>query len=166
MGGAAPSHQYDDVATASWLRVVGMEVHHPILMDFGLIGGVPASGPSSDDAGAPTDAFEPARWAMGDTRRFADYVDLIAMTPDVDVASTRYALVNEGREYLVLDPAEGGRPFTVQLPPETYTVEWFGITSRTTVVGDPVLVGADAAIGFSSPFGTEPSVVHLRRAAA
>jgi hypothetical protein len=104
---------------------------------------------------------------MRDTRILADRVDLIAMTPGVVVASTRYALVNEEREYLVLDPSEGGRPFTVQLPPETYEVEWFGITSRTTVVGDPrVLVGADATISFSSPFGTEPTVVHLRRAAA
>ena len=151
---------------ALWAWKSFLRGHHPILMDFGLIGGVPTSHPSSDDAGAPTDAFEPARWAMGDTRHFADRVDLIAMTPDVDVASTRYALVNEGREYLVLDAAAGGRPFTIQLPPETYTVEWFGITSRTTVVGDPVLVGADAAIGLSGPFGTEPSVVHLRRAAA
>ena len=98
---------------------------------------------------------------MGDTRRFADRVDLIAMTPDVDVASTRYALVNEGTEYLVLDPSEEGRPFTVQLPPATYEVEWFGITSRKTAVGDPVLVGADATISFSSPFATEPSVLHL-----
>ncbi|HEY7100444.1 MAG TPA: hypothetical protein VH573_02265, partial [Mycobacteriales bacterium] len=61
-------------------------------------------------------------------------VDLIAMSPDVVVASTGYALVNPGVEYLVLQT--DGRPFTVALPPGPYQVDWFAVTSRTDTAGD------------------------------
>jgi hypothetical protein len=54
--------------------------HHPILMDLGLIGGVNPPDPS---AGGPMSyaAFEPARYAMGDTLRFAERMNLIEMQP-------------------------------------------------------------------------------------
>ncbi len=68
-------------------------------MDFGLIGGVNPSDPAYA-------SFEPARFAMGDTRRYAERVNLVDMAPHADLASTGYALAKPGTEYLVLQPKE------------------------------------------------------------
>jgi len=142
---------------ALWAWKSFLRGHHPILMDFGLIGGLAAADPSFE-------AFEPVRWAMGDTRRYADRVDLIAMSPDVAVASTGYALVNPGVEYLVLET--DGRPFTVALPPGAYRVDWFGVTSRTDTASDVLTVDGSAPTTLTSPFPAEPTVAHFRRHAA
>lgn len=80
-------------------------------MDLALIGGV----------NPPDAAFEPARYAMGDTLRFAERMNLIAMEPRDDLSSTRYTLASPGEEYLVLQPNEKGGPFTVMLEPGTYS---------------------------------------------
>jgi hypothetical protein len=57
-----------------------------------------------------------------------------------------------------------GRPFTVALPPGTYELDWFGVTSRTDAGGDLLRVGdASAPAELTSPLPAEPSVVHLRR---
>src|SRR2546425_10701756 len=55
--------------------------HHPILMDFGLIGGVnpPPQPPDPSSGTPPSESFEPARNAMGDTLRYAQKVNLIRM---------------------------------------------------------------------------------------
>jgi hypothetical protein len=139
---------------ALWAWKSFLRGHHPILMDFGLIGGLAAEDPAFQ-------AFEPARWAMGDTRRYADRVDLIAMSPDVTASSTGYALANPGVEYLVLET--DGRPFTVALPPGAYEVDWFGVTSRTEAGGDLLTVDDPEPAELTGPFLPEPSVAHLRR---
>jgi hypothetical protein len=100
--------------------------HHPILMDFGIIGGVDPPDPS----------YEPARHAMGDTLRFAERMNLLELQPRDDLSSTGYALANPGHEYLVLQPTTTADPFTVRLAAGTYTVEWFSVDSRQTVPGD------------------------------
>jgi Family of unknown function (DUF6298)/Protein of unknown function (DUF4038) len=56
-------------------------------------------GTATGDAG-----FMAARAAMGQTRRYADKMDLINMTPRRDLASTHYALARPGSEYLVYQP--------------------------------------------------------------
>jgi hypothetical protein len=71
-------------------------------MDFGIIAGVRPPDPSAGPM--PYAAFEPARYAMGDTVRFAERIDLAHMVPRGDPSSTDYALANEGREYLILQP--------------------------------------------------------------
>jgi Family of unknown function (DUF6298) len=137
---------------------------HPILMDYGLIGGVDPPDPS---AGGPMSyaAFEPARWAMGDTRRFAERMDLIAMAPRDDLSSTGYALANPGQEYLVLEPSGAAGSFTVQLEPGTYVAEWFGIEDRKTVPGDATTAKRAAATGFSRPSELSgPTVLYLKGA--
>jgi Family of unknown function (DUF6298) len=56
---------------ALWAWKTFLRGHHPILMDFGLIGGV---NPPDPKAGGPMafETFEPARFAMGDTVRYAE----------------------------------------------------------------------------------------------
>lgn len=139
--------------------------HHPILMDFGIINGVNQSDPS---AGGPMSyaAFESARYAMGDTLRFAERMDLITMQPDGKLSSTGYTLANPGQEYLVLQPSTTADPFTVQLAAGTYTVEWFSVNSRQTTAAGEVTVQGNDRVGFTAPSAeTEPTVLYLRRRA-
>ena len=134
---------------ALWAWKSFLRGHHPILMDFGLIGG----------ASPPDAAFEPARYATGDTRRFAERMNLIAMEPRDDLSSTGYTLASPGEEYLVLQPGDKGGPFTVMLEPGNYSAEWFSIASRETVPGEQTTVQGATGTGFSAPPGSSGLVV-------
>jgi hypothetical protein len=154
---------YASHADALWPWKSFVRGHHPILMDYGLIGGVNPPDPS---AGGPMSsaAFEPARHAMGDTRRFADRMQLIDMEPRDDLSSTGYALANSGQEYLVLQPDGVDGSFTVLLEPGTYTAEWFGIEDRKTVPGDGTAVERSTTTSFSRPSQLSgPTVLYLLR---
>ena len=154
---------YASHADALWAWKSFLRGHHPILMDYGLIGGVNPPDPS---AGGPMSsaAFEPARHAMGHTRRFADRMQLIDMEPRDDLSSTGYALANPGREYLVLQPDGADGSFTVLLEPGTYTAEWFGIEDRKTVPGDGTAVERSTTTSFSRPSELSgPTVLYLLR---
>ena len=123
---------------ALWAWKSFLRGRHPILMDFGIIGGVNPPDPSAWPI--PFTAFEPARDAMGDTLPFAERTDLIEMEPRGDLSSTGYALANPGKEYLVLQPNEPAAPLTLLLEPGSYSVEWFGVEGRETVPADDVTV--------------------------
>jgi hypothetical protein len=111
-------------------------------------------------------AFEPARYAMGDTLRFAKRMNLIEMQPHGELSSTGYALANPGDEYLLLQPTATAGPLTVRLAAGTYTVEWFGIASRQTMGTGEVTVERDESLSFTAPLAeTEPAVLYLRRPA-
>lgn len=97
-------------------------------------------------------AFEPARYAIGDTRRFAERMGLIDMAPRGDMTSTGYALAIPGMEYLVLMPKTTTDPFTVTLVAGTYTVEWFSVEGRETVGAADVTVEKTSPVTFSAPF--------------
>jgi hypothetical protein len=147
---------------ALWAWKSFLRGHHPILMDFGLIDGVEPSEPSP---GAPPYAsLEAARYAMGDTLRFAGRMHLIAMMPRGDLTSTGYALANPGQEYLILQPAETAKPFTVTLATGSYGVEWYSINSRRTVEAGPVTVARDESRHFIPPFDEAgPVVLYLKQ---
>jgi hypothetical protein len=148
---------------ALWAWKSFLRGNHPILMDMGLIGGVDPPDPS---AGGPMSyaAFEPARHAMGDTLRFAQRMDLIAMAPREDLSSTGYALANPGEEYLVLAPGGAAAPFTVRLEPGTYSAEWFAVERRATVAGATTTVERSQAVSFSAPSeASGPSVLYLEK---
>jgi hypothetical protein len=137
---------------ALWAWKSFLRGHHPILMDFGLIGGIDP----------PDPAFEPARYAMGDTRRFAERMDLIDMRPRDDLSSTGYVLANPGQEYLVLQPTAAA-PFTVTLEPGSYAAEWFSVDDRTTLPAETTTVESATATDFQPPAEAPgPSVLYLR----
>jgi hypothetical protein len=149
---------------ALWAWKSFLRGHHPVLMDYGLIGGLEPGGPAAAESGVPPfEAYEPARFAMGDTRRYAERMPLIDMVPRLDVASTRYALVDDGEEYLVLEPTGDRIPFTVSLPAGRYSVEWFSVTTREARTSDTVTVDASARLSATAPFDG-PCVLHLTRA--
>ena len=109
-------------------------------------------------------AFEPARFAMGDTRRFAERMELIGMEPRGDLSSTGYALANPGEEYLVLQPSDAAEPFTVTLEPGTYAVKWFSVEARETVETGETTVESATAVNFSPPFEPDgPAALYLKK---
>jgi hypothetical protein len=131
-------------------------------MDYGLIGGVNPPDPS---AGTPSyAAWEATRYAMGDTLRYAERMQLIEMTPRGDLASTGYALANPGQEYLALQPDEAAKPFTVALVAGSYRGEWYHVSKRQTVAADPARVVSDGSCQFIPPFAEAGQVVlYLKR---
>jgi hypothetical protein len=146
---------------ALWAWKSFVRGHHPILMDFGLIDGPEPTDGGSPDAGVPGfDTYEPARYAMGDTRRFAERMSLVDTEPRRDIASTEYALVNPGREVLALDPT-GGSSFTVELGAGRWQVEWYDVQQRVATEGDPVEVVETGPHPFSAPFDGA-AVLYLR----
>lgn len=101
-----------------------------------------------------------ARVGMGQTRQFADRINLSEMSPHDALASTRYCLAKPGSEYVVFQP--GGRgEFTVNLSDAkgSFAVEWFDVNADKTLPGEPVESGGLRI--FRTPF-TGPAVLHLK----
>jgi hypothetical protein len=155
---ADTDHYAPGFGDALWAWKSFLRGHHPILMDFGIIDVVHPLDPSLGVP--PPEAFEPARLAMGDTRRFAERINLVAMEPRGDLSSTGYALAEPGAEYLVLEPGETSDPFTVTLAAGTYAVEWFSVDARETTTAEPVDAASESTVAFKAPFDG-PAVLYL-----
>jgi Family of unknown function (DUF6298) len=69
--------------------------------------------------------MEAIRRSMGYTLRYARRMNLAAMMPRNDLASTKYCLAHPGREYLIYNPAADKPSFTVRLKAGSYDYEWF-----------------------------------------
>ncbi len=153
-------HYAPGSADPLWAWKSFLRGHHPILMDFGLIGGLEPTGVADPEAGVPPfEHYEAARYAMGDTRRHAERLSLADVEPRTDTSSTGYALVDEGREVLALDPT-GGAPFTVDLTPGRWRVEWFDVQQRVTADAPAVEVADARPVTFAAPFDG-PAVLYL-----
>jgi hypothetical protein len=150
---------------ALWAWKSFLRGHHPILMDFGIIAGVNPPDSSAGSAGVPPyETFEAARYAMGDTLRFAQRVQLLAMEPRGDLSSTGYVLANPNQEYIVLQPNETADPFTVTLVEGTYSVEWFNVYRRETKAVGNLKVEVVGRTNFTTPFtAADPVVLYLKR---
>ena len=153
-------HYAPGAGDALWAWKSFLRGHHPILMDFGLIDGTEPTGGGNPDAGVPTfETYEAARYAMGDTRRYAERMSLVDAEPSRDAASTGYALVNPGRELLALEPT-GGESFTVELAAGRWEVEWYDVHRRAVVDADAVTVTEAGPLSFTAPFDG-PAVLYL-----
>jgi hypothetical protein len=132
-------------------------------MDYGIID---VAHPLDPSLGVPSyESFEPARYAMGDTLRYAERMQLIEMAPRGDLSSTGYALTNPGQEYLVLQPEETGASFTVSLSAGTYTAEWYSVGRRETASAGEVTAEGDGPVQFTAPFAPPgPAILYLRNA--
>jgi hypothetical protein len=140
---------------ALWAWKSFLRGHHPILMDFGLIAGFSPTEPSYQ-------AFEATRFAMGDTLRCAEQMNLIAMEPRGEISSTGYALAAPGAEYLILEPGDAAGPFSVELAAGRYSVRWRSITMREDRDGGTLTVESDQRANFTAPFAG-PAVLYLKR---
>jgi hypothetical protein len=146
---------------ALWAWKSFLRGHHPILMDFGLISGAEPTGEADPGAGVPGfETYEPARFAMGDTRRYAERMSLVDTEPRTDAASTGYALVNPGREVLALDPT-GSASLTVELEAGRWQVEWYDVNRRVAADAEAVEVAEPGPRPFTAPFDG-PAVLYLK----
>jgi hypothetical protein len=100
---------------------------------------------------------------MGNTRRYAEQINLITMQPQTDLSSTGFALADAGNEYLILQPSEAPDLFTIAPAPGAYAVEWHNLASGETVSGAGLTV-RDTKIRISTPPEIAgPAVLHIRR---
>ena len=132
--------------------------HHPILMEqLPPPSFVARDHPLSlDDPG-----YKAARAAMGQTRRFAVRMDLGAMSPSKEVASTGYCLVAPGKAYLVYLPAGGTVTVDLSAAKGELAVEWFDPNRGTAAAAGAARGGARRE--FKAPFAGA-AVLYLVRA--
>jgi hypothetical protein len=139
-----------------WVWKTFTRGNNPILMDDFDFSYPSVVGKGYRDRGL-TDIILSARQAMGDTRRYAEKMNLVAMTPQGNLSSTGYVLANPGAEYLVYQPGSGA--FTVTLGSGTYAVEWFNPAARQTSSGGTVNGGGSST--FTPPFDGQ-AVLYLK----
>ena len=132
----------------TWIWRSFLRGHNPILMDW-MHKTSPWYRPADQDA---------MRKAMGQTLKMANRMDLAAMTPRNDLASTGYCLANPGQEYLVYLP-KGGE-VTVDLSAATgeLSAEWVHPIEGTITGAEPAAGGDQRTL--KAPFPGD-AVVHL-----
>jgi Putative collagen-binding domain of a collagenase len=97
---------------------------------------------------------ESLRQNMGYIRRYADRMNLAAMTPSLTLASTGYSLANRsanGAEYIVCLPSGGSVSINLSATSRTLSVEWFNPSTGQTTPGASVTGGGTRS--FTAPFG-------------
>ncbi len=101
-----------------------------------------------------------ARQGMKQTRQYAEKINLAAMTPQNQLASTGYCLADKGREYLAFQPGSQGQ-FSVDLRDArgSCAVEWMNVSTGAIVAGKRVEGGARRT--FPAPFGG-PAAVYIK----
>ncbi|MGJ5814652.1 DUF6298 domain-containing protein [Paludibaculum fermentans] len=100
-----------------------------------------------------------ARLAMGQARRYANRMNLAAMKPEGKLSGTGYALVEEGREYLIFQSNKG--EFTLDLTgvKGTFQGEWLDVSADRTLPAKSVEGGGIRT--FTTPF-PGPAALYLK----
>jgi len=108
----------------------------------------------------PDEQWEPVRRAMGVTRRLAERVNLVAMTPRKELASSGYCLVDPGKEYLLYLPEGGEVTVDLSAASRELAVEWMDPIAGTITSAEPTAGGGWRIL--KAPF-TGDAVLCLRR---
>lgn len=165
-------HLWGHGGNAAWVWKSFTRGHNPIFMDPWwplYIESTPAVTPWSFVGGITKDQrdypdWAPTRRAMGDTRRYAERMDLAAMAPRPELCSTGYCLANPGAEYLVYLPRGGSVTLNLRGGPGPYELEWFFPQLGRGMPGSTPLPGGDY-VATVAPF-TGDAVLYLRSATA
>jgi hypothetical protein len=133
---------------------------NPLLMDpYQPFPGI-SEHPQWGAINSPDNPFwEPFRVEMGQTRRYADRMNLVEMVPSGDLASSGYCLANVGQEYLVYLPDGGKVEVDLSDVNGQTDVEWFSPPEDQTQEAAPVPGGEKVVL--ESPFDGE-AVVYLK----
>jgi hypothetical protein len=110
---------------------------------------------------SPDPYWDALRRAMGDARAYAVRMNLAAMFPREELASTGFCLADPGKEYLVFQPDDQTR-FDDQSDrcAGQFSAEWFDVSRGVTVSTAPVEGGA--VLTLKAPFDG-PAAIYLRR---
>jgi len=133
-------HLWGEGGDVAWVWKSFLQGHNPLYMD--RVAAITGNA-QGDIAGA-----EAVRQALGDTHRYAEKMNLGAMTPQRALASTGYCLAHLGKEYLVYQPSSDA--FTVNLAPGAYAVEWFDPAARRATAGGTLM--GEGETWFAPPF--------------
>lgn len=135
-----------------WVWKSFLRGHNPIFMDPYDTGFMDPCDSGLLDVGRIDPDWESARIAMGQTRMFAERIDLAEMTPHPELAHTGYCLANRGVEYLIYRPPEMTTRIQVDLTGAKgeFSVEWFNPDTGMSVEAKPV-EGGDKIV-FRAPF--------------
>lgn len=104
--------------------------------------------------------WEPVRRNLGHVRRLAKRLDLAAMTPHDDLASTKFCLADPGNAYVVYIPSGGKVRVSLGGVSNRFAVEWIHPSTGKAIAADAVTGGADRE--FTAPFDGN-AVLYLRR---
>ncbi len=135
-----------------WVWRSFLRGHNPIFMD-------PYDGSVLGNRFDPK--FELLRRNLGYTLRYARRVNLAAMTPRSELASTGFCLADPGKEYLVYLPDGGGATVDLGSASGPIAVEWFNPRSGDTVADERT--GGGEKRTFKTPFDGD-AVLYLRSA--
>ena len=113
---ADTDHIYGTGGDARWVWKTFTRGHNPVYMD-------PLKWDKSLSVSEAD--IEGARRAMGQTRRFAERINLAAMEPAGELASTKYCLADPGRSYLVFAPEGGALTVDLSAAKGELAAEWF-----------------------------------------
>ncbi len=144
-------HLWGHGGTSSWAWKCFVRGHNTLLMDSwdpipgrpcGEVNWAARPGYPTRDLNRRHDwTWEPVRQAIGNTRALAQRVNLAAMVPHDDLATTKYCLASPGVEYIVYLPE--GDEVTVDLTgtSATFGVEWMHPVEGTITAGGSVQGG-------------------------
>jgi hypothetical protein len=107
--------------------------------------------------------WEPVRRSLGHTRRFAERMNLAAMTPSNELTSTGYCLAFRSQgdgEYLVYSPEGGKITIDLSATPGKLEAEWFDPTKGTSTEARSVDGGATRTL--EAPFAND-AVLRIKK---
>jgi hypothetical protein len=93
--------------------------------------------------------WEQVRTNLGYARSYADRMNLLAMVPHGELASSGYCLANPGGakpEYLVYLPSGGSVTVNLSASPEALSVEWFLPATGRTIPGATIMGGTSRVL--------------------
>jgi Family of unknown function (DUF6298)/Putative collagen-binding domain of a collagenase len=136
---------------SSWVWKSFLRGHNPLFMD-------PYDGKVLAKPFDPQ--FVPIRRSLGQTLGYAERLDLAALVPNKDLASSGYCLAATGRAYLIYLPESGKVSVDLSKASGKLSVEWFHPGSGQTKAGEPVSGGGKPTL--NSPFESGASVVLIQ----
>jgi len=125
--------------------------HNPLFMDP-YDNAILAKGPADD--------WKPLRQSLGVARKLAERVNLAAMKPHDELASTRFCLAEPGAQYIVYLPDGGEVTVDLSATKDRLDAEWIHPTEGTIAPAEQVPGGDKRTL--KSPL-TGPAVLFLRK---
>jgi hypothetical protein len=142
-------HVWGIGGNAAWAWKAFVRGHHPIFMDP-YDNAILAKGPA--------DSWNDLRKSLGVTRKLAERVDLAAMSPNDELASTKYCLAAPGVTYIVYLPHGGEATVDLSGTENRFQVEWIHPTDGSRTAAESVAGGKKQTL--KSPL-TGPAVLLL-----
>jgi hypothetical protein len=163
-------HLWGHGGTIAWAWKSFVRGHNTLLMDSWVpIPGRPCGhvnwasrpgNPIRDLNRSEAWTWEPVRKAIGNTRTYANRMNLAATSPHNELASTKYCLASPGEEYLVYLPEGDEVIVDLSGAPGEFVAEWMHPVEGVITPGGRVKGGEKP--NFAAPF-EGPAVLYLRK---